>query len=192
MKLVNIGMGNGLYADFIMLNDEQQKKSGGYPADFLSSAFGKPGRAIWDFGDGTVDTTSLNPTHVYKEPGTYTVCLTVTDTITGQSETNCQQITVGEGQTGISAIGKENVNIHIYPNPFNIKSKVVFSLPKQTYLEFGLFDVVGHKIRGYYGNNQPSGVYSFDLMRENLRNGMYFLRMRTNMGTITKQIMIND
>ncbi len=86
----------------------------------------------------------------------------------------------------------ENIDMFVYPNPFNFQSKVVFSLPKQTYLEFGLFDVVGHKIREYYGNNQPSGIYSFELERENLKNGIYFIRMRTDTGTITKQITITD
>ncbi|CAN5556274.1 hypothetical protein BH11BAC2_BH11BAC2_04510 [soil metagenome] len=31
----------------------------------------------WDFGDGTTDSTSLNPTHAYQNPGSYTITLTV-------------------------------------------------------------------------------------------------------------------
>ncbi|UGV41789.1 PKD domain-containing protein [Methanococcoides orientis] len=33
----------------------------------------------WNFGDGTINTSSLAPTHVYASDGTYTVILTVTD-----------------------------------------------------------------------------------------------------------------
>ncbi|MEM7038893.1 MAG: M4 family metallopeptidase, partial [Bacteroidota bacterium] len=33
------------------------------------------GSYYWDFGDGTIDTTNLNPTHVYSTPGQYTVTL---------------------------------------------------------------------------------------------------------------------
>ena len=33
----------------------------------------------WDFGDGTEPSTLANPVHVYEEPGTYNVTLTVTD-----------------------------------------------------------------------------------------------------------------
>ncbi|MEM6399177.1 MAG: PKD domain-containing protein [Cyanobacteria bacterium P01_D01_bin.116] len=33
----------------------------------------------WDFGDGTVESGNLNPTHTYKKNGSYTVMLTVTD-----------------------------------------------------------------------------------------------------------------
>jgi len=34
---------------------------------------------LWDFGDGTTDTTTLTPTHTYADDGTFTVTLTVTD-----------------------------------------------------------------------------------------------------------------
>lgn len=34
---------------------------------------------IWDFGDGSKDSSTLNPSHVYSEKGVYTVSLTVID-----------------------------------------------------------------------------------------------------------------
>lgn len=34
-------------------------------------------KRIWDFGDGTIDSTSLNPQHFYAQPGPYTIRLTV-------------------------------------------------------------------------------------------------------------------
>ncbi|RMG80449.1 MAG: PKD domain-containing protein, partial [Chloroflexi bacterium] len=47
----------------------------------------------WDFdGDGTVDSTEQNPTHVYNVPGTYTAQLTVTNV--GGSNSVQQLITV--------------------------------------------------------------------------------------------------
>lgn len=46
---------------------------------------------IWDFGDGTTDTSS-NPNHTYTAPGYYTVCQTVMDVCT--STTTCKVIGV--------------------------------------------------------------------------------------------------
>ncbi|MBK0370095.1 malectin domain-containing carbohydrate-binding protein [Flavobacterium agrisoli] len=34
---------------------------------------------LWDFGDGSINETMANPTHIYDDPGTYTAVLTVTD-----------------------------------------------------------------------------------------------------------------
>ena len=47
---------------------------------------------LWDFNDGTTSTIA-NPSHIYTQPGVYTVCLTVTSN-TGCIGTICQQITI--------------------------------------------------------------------------------------------------
>ncbi len=36
----------------------------------------------WDFGDGTIDSTTDSPTHLYTDPGTYTIKLVAVDTST--------------------------------------------------------------------------------------------------------------
>lgn len=46
---------------------------------------------LWDFGDGTTD-TQQSPIHGYASPGTYTVCLTVTDNC--GSDSTCSNVTV--------------------------------------------------------------------------------------------------
>lgn len=42
----------------------------------------KGNRFIWDFGDGTLDSVNLDPSHVYMEAGTYTITLHVFDSTT--------------------------------------------------------------------------------------------------------------
>ena len=46
-------------------------------AAFTDTSTGKPTEWTWDFGDGSVDTISQNPSHSYTTAGTYTVTLTV-------------------------------------------------------------------------------------------------------------------
>lgn len=59
-------------------------------SDFSS---GTPTSFYWDFGDGT--TSSLqDPIHAFVNPGTYNVCLTITDTIAGCDDTYCEEISV--------------------------------------------------------------------------------------------------
>jgi PKD repeat protein len=53
---------------------------------------------LWSFGDSTIS-TQQNPNHVYTMPGTYTVCLTITDGVSC-SHTSCQTIVVTNNTTG--------------------------------------------------------------------------------------------
>lgn len=53
---------------------------------------------LWSFGDSTIS-TQQSPTHVYAAPGTYMVCLTITDGLICNS-TSCQQIIVSNSIPG--------------------------------------------------------------------------------------------
>ena len=43
---------------------------------FIDGSQGEPTSYLWNFGDGTTS-SEVEPTHVYTQPGTYTVTLTV-------------------------------------------------------------------------------------------------------------------
>ncbi|MGD9779384.1 disaggregatase related repeat-containing protein, partial [Methanomethylovorans sp.] len=49
----------------------------------------------WDFGDGTAVGSGVSPVHTYATSGTYTVALTVTDTI-GQTDSDTIEVLVSE------------------------------------------------------------------------------------------------
>ncbi len=59
--------------------------------NFTDVTVGFPISYLWDFGDGNTS-TQQHPTHTYAAAGTYTVCLTVSDTCGADS--SCQSVTV--------------------------------------------------------------------------------------------------
>jgi len=89
-----ISVGTGVGACAAGFNQSVQ----GNVAAFTSTSTGGnpifPLLHIWDFGDGTNAYTN-NPTHTYTNPGTYLVCLTVTDSIC--FSTYCDTIVIGNG-----------------------------------------------------------------------------------------------
>ena len=66
--------------------------------DFTDASTGTPDTWSWDFGDGN-SSTDPNPSHTYFTPGTYTVCLTVSNAC--GSNTSCETITVSVVNPGV-------------------------------------------------------------------------------------------
>jgi PKD repeat protein len=58
---------------------------------FNNTTIGTLNSLLWNFGDGNASTLP-NPTHTYTQPGTYTACLTITDSC--GTDSTCQTITV--------------------------------------------------------------------------------------------------
>jgi gliding motility-associated-like protein len=49
--------------------------------DNLSSPIDNTYKIVWDFGDGVVQTGPISPTHLYEQPGLYTVSVSITSPI---------------------------------------------------------------------------------------------------------------
>jgi PKD repeat protein len=77
---------------------------------FTSSVIGgtQPYTFEWDFGDGAISTEE-NPTHTYKETGTYTVTLKVTDSENVKASSSTD-ITVEESDSDIISAEIKQVN----------------------------------------------------------------------------------
>lgn len=67
------------------------QQTGLLDVDFTDQSTAFPTGWLWNFGDGNTS-TATNPTHTYTMAGTYTVCLTVTNSC--GTNTTCQTITV--------------------------------------------------------------------------------------------------
>ncbi|MBI2859883.1 MAG: PKD domain-containing protein, partial [Chloroflexi bacterium] len=76
--------------------------------NFTGSATGNPTGWLWNFGDGSANSTEQSPSHAYAAPGEFTVSLTAINP--AGSNTATQTISVGP-PTGPANLANTNINL---------------------------------------------------------------------------------
>lgn len=71
---------------------------------------------FWDFGNGQTSNV-MHPNVTYSQPGTYSVCLTVSDSLTGCIDTYCDTLTItGSGSCQAAFVVTTSGNIATFSN----------------------------------------------------------------------------
>ncbi|MFI6030392.1 ThuA domain-containing protein [Amycolatopsis magusensis] len=84
---------------------------------------GEPITYAWDFdGDGTIDSTEPNPTHVYTEPGRFTARLTVTSTTNDLTGVAVAEITPGNTRPEVK------VSTPVHGGMFDFGDRIPFTV----------------------------------------------------------------
>lgn len=126
----------------------------------------------WNFGDGTTS-TSQNSTHVYTQPGTFTVELTVTDNFQ-RSNTATKQVTVL--QSAPTETGK--VLVHVYPQPAKTEATIVYQSPASAQkAALYIFSATGKQVYRNEALDVQAGRFTWDLRGlddKPVPNGAYF------------------
>lgn len=149
---------------------------------------------FWDFGDGNTSTQAY-PTHLYATAGPFYLCLTVDDGA-GCNDMYCDSIgengVVFNKQVGFTInvlappviTGLENnlvssLEVEIYPNPVSEQLTIVSN---QTINELTIIDITGKAIKLIKENTNAINV-------ADLSKGIYFIKLVTDEGTITKKFV---
>lgn len=78
-----------------------------------------------------------------------------------------------------------------YPNPFNPKTRIDFTLPKTSDVKIEVFNITGQRVRDISNANFPAGNNHMDIELEGLPNGLYFARILIDRNyTVTKKLML--
>jgi PKD repeat protein len=136
----------------------------------------------WDFGDGNLSTLA-NPDNDYTADGTYTVCLTITDSC--GSDTMCQNITI----SGL-VINEHynNQNVTVFPNPFSDHTVIQIENGKGNY-SVELYDITGRLASSV--NFKNTNILTID--RHNLDAGTYLFRVVQKNGIVASgKLMVVD
>ena len=187
-KYINVGEDAGLKGGFNVTIIETNNKYGGYPVDLAGAAFGDPAKVSWDFGDGKTAEGTLTPEHEFETTGTYTVCFTVSDAVTGQTNTVCQDITI-EGNSIIEELSGM-ARLEVNPNPVSARSLITFELPMMTDYTISVYDVTGRIMEVLETNTREAGIYTLDIDAANYAQGVYLVEYKTPQFVKTAKITI--
>ncbi len=188
IRLLNVGGENVPKVEFIYSQIATNNKYGGYPVEMAGAAFGDPAKTVWEFGDGEQDSTTTEPIHDYSQPGTYTVCVTVT-TATGTTQ-SCQQVEVVN--TSIADYGDiDNNPVTIYPNPVTSTAQISYYLSHAGEAKLEIYDILGSKIHSTNFGNQPEGNHNMEWDSANLPGGVYFIRLYHSDSTYVRYFIID-
>lgn len=77
-----------------------------------------------------------------------------------------------------------------YPNPFNPVTQIQYSLPVAGQTELSVFDLTGRLVAQPVNSRQAAGTYRVQWNAEGVASGIYFYRLKTKSGVISKKMML--
>jgi len=75
-----------------------------------------------------------------------------------------------------------------YPNPFNNQTTIKFEVPKLSWIQLELFDILGRKVKTLLSEQKSPGSYNYILTNDNLASGVYIIKIKSD--KLSKSIKI--
>lgn len=94
------------------------------------------------------------------------------------------------GSDAMEATSSDNW-LTAYPNPFNVSTRISFSMQDDSHAVLEVFNVNGSLITQLYnGNIEANQVYNFDFAGDDLAKGLYITKLTTPSGILYQKLMI--
>jgi PKD repeat protein len=177
-ELINVGAEQGLAAKFEYFIDttNTNKKAAGNPVDFVGVSKGRKTNVKYDYGDNTTESGRMSPTHVYAQPGTYYVVMTVENAITGQSTSFGQFVNTDEN-TVVRPTVHNGPTVSAYPNPLHNYLSVEYTIEKAGFVQMNLIDMTGKETWPIIRTYKESNTYKLTLNMQHYASGVYILQL---------------
>ena len=77
-----------------------------------------------------------------------------------------------------------------YPNPFNPTTNISYNLERKNKVRLTVYDLLGREIAVLVNGTQEAGLHSVQFNAENLPSGIYFYKLQSAQGNITKKMSL--
>ena len=137
----------------------------------------------WQYGDGSCDSLNFENSHEYTENGSYDVCFSVSNELTGDSDSYCQTILVNENKT--LEIENPKTLLNIINNNKQIKIVVESISTEKATIE--IFDINGRLIKNVFKGMIQNGKNTFST---DLPYGVYIVKYKSNTNLLTAKTIV--
>ncbi|MDZ7346534.1 MAG: T9SS type A sorting domain-containing protein [candidate division KSB1 bacterium] len=77
-----------------------------------------------------------------------------------------------------------------YPNPFNPQTEICYALAREGWVRLSVFDATGRVVSVLVDGRQTAGEHRMTFAAKNLHSGIYFLRLETTEGSLTRKMIL--
>ena len=86
---------------------------------------------------------------------------------------------------------KSDVSINVSPNPVSQSSVISYQLSAKSYATLSIYDLTGRKVTTLVYEVKEKGQYSLKYNADELKNGLYFVKLSTDIGTKVAKFVKN-
>ena len=76
------------------------------------------------------------------------------------------------------------------PNPFSIKTNIVYNLPNPGHVLLAVYDITGKQVAELVNKNMKAGTYNTQFNSGHLPGGIYFARLTYNSTSLTRKMVL--
>ncbi len=77
-----------------------------------------------------------------------------------------------------------------YPNPFNPSTTINFVIPKSSFVNLSVYDILGRKVSTLINEEKTAGIYKVEFNAINLPSGIYFYKIKAGSFVQTKKMVL--
>jgi len=103
-------------------------------------------------------------------------------------ESTVQRITTGTDEKTLTPINYSLTQN--YPNPFNPSTTINYSIPKSSFVNLSVYDILGRKVSTLVNEEKTAGNYKVGFNAINLPSGMYFYKIKMGSFVQTKKMVL--
>ncbi|MEO6884025.1 MAG: M43 family zinc metalloprotease [Bacteroidia bacterium] len=95
------------------------------------------------------------------------------------------------GPAGVPERSGEQINLAVYPNPLENNSVISFILPDKENVNLMVYDILGRLVSNLENSELGAGAHTYSIGKNNLKPGIYFVKMIANGHLFVQKLMVN-